>query len=62
MAKIKRKIVNIDEEKCDGCGLCITSCPEGALNIVDTPKGPNCTISKTCKSTYCSRLCSICIC
>lgn len=35
MAKIKRKIIKIDEEKCDGCGLCIPSCPEGALQIID---------------------------
>lgn len=31
----KRKIINIDEEKCDGCGLCIPNCPEGALQIID---------------------------
>jgi len=30
-----RKIVHIDEDKCDGCGLCIPSCVEGALKIVD---------------------------
>ncbi|UCC79229.1 MAG: 4Fe-4S binding protein [Candidatus Zixiibacteriota bacterium] len=30
-----REIILIDEEKCDGCGLCIPSCPEGALAIVD---------------------------
>ena len=35
MAKVKRKTIRIDEEKCDGCGLCIPSCPEGALQIVD---------------------------
>lgn len=30
-----RDIILIDEDKCDGCGLCIPSCPEGALAIVD---------------------------
>ncbi len=30
-----RKIIKIDEEKCDGCGLCVPSCVEGALQIVD---------------------------
>lgn len=29
------KTVSIDEEKCNGCGLCIPSCAEGALRIVD---------------------------
>ena len=31
----RRKIVRIDEEKCDGCGLCIPACAEGALQIVE---------------------------
>jgi NAD-dependent dihydropyrimidine dehydrogenase PreA subunit len=31
----KRKIVNIDENKCDGCGKCIPRCPEGAIQIID---------------------------
>ncbi len=31
----KRKIIAIDEEKCNGCGLCIPNCPEGALRIID---------------------------
>ncbi len=31
----KRKIVQIDEEKCTGCGLCIPNCAEGALQIID---------------------------
>ncbi|MCK5548439.1 MAG: 4Fe-4S binding protein [Thermoplasmata archaeon] len=31
----KRKIIRIDEEKCNGCGLCIPNCPEGALQIID---------------------------
>jgi ferredoxin len=30
-----RKIIQIDEEKCNGCGLCIPNCPEGALQIID---------------------------
>ncbi|MDE5833474.1 MAG: ferredoxin [Desulfovibrio sp.] len=30
-----RPIIEIDEEKCDGCGQCILDCAEGALKIVD---------------------------
>ncbi len=30
-----REIIKIDEEKCDGCGICIPGCPEGALQIID---------------------------
>jgi NAD-dependent dihydropyrimidine dehydrogenase PreA subunit len=32
---MKRKVIHIDEEKCNGCGLCIPDCPEGALQIID---------------------------
>lgn len=31
----KRKIINIDEERCNGCGACIPNCPEGALQVID---------------------------
>ncbi len=49
MAEVKRKIIKIDEEKCDGCGLCIPSCPEGALRIVDGK-------ARLVKESYCDGL------
>ena len=30
-----RTVVEIDETRCDGCGLCVTGCHEGALEVVD---------------------------
>lgn len=32
---MKRSIITIDEEKCNGCGLCVPDCPEGALQVID---------------------------
>lgn len=32
---MKRKIIQIDDEKCNGCGLCIPNCHEGAMQLID---------------------------
>lgn len=49
MEKVMRKIIAIDENKCDGCGLCIPACEEGALQIVDGK-------AKLVKDIYCDGL------
>jgi Fe-S-cluster-containing hydrogenase component 2 len=49
MMVVMRKIVNIDEELCNGCGNCILNCAEGALQLVDGK-------AKILKDVYCDGL------
>ena len=35
MATAPRRIVRIDQDKCDGCGACIPQCAEGAIRVID---------------------------
>ena len=30
-----RRVIQIDEEKCNGCGKCVHACHEGAIGLVD---------------------------
>jgi Pyruvate/2-oxoacid:ferredoxin oxidoreductase delta subunit len=45
----KRKLIQIDEEKCDRCGLCVPACAEGAIQIIDGK-------AKLVSETYCDGL------
>ena len=36
---MKRKIININKNKCTVCGLCVPDCPEVALQIIDVKVG-----------------------
>ncbi|MGP8155131.1 MAG: ATP-binding protein [Smithella sp.] len=49
MKKILRKIIEIDEDLCNGCGQCVTGCAEGALQIIDNK-------AKVVSDTFCDGL------
>jgi ferredoxin len=49
MKKVLRKIIEIDEQLCNGCGNCVTGCAEGALQIVDGK-------AKVVSETFCDGL------
>ena len=44
-----RNIIEIDEDKCDGCGLCIPACAEGAIQLIDDK-------ARLVKDVYCDGL------
>ncbi len=46
---MKRDIIHVDEDKCNGCGLCITGCHEGALALVNGK-------ARLISETYCDGL------
>lgn len=45
----RRKIIEIDEERCDGCGQCANACAEGAIKIIDGK-------ARLVKDSYCDGL------
>lgn len=49
MGRTERKIIRIDEEKCDGCGKCASACHEGAIEIVNGK-------ARLVKESYCDGL------
>jgi Pyruvate/2-oxoacid:ferredoxin oxidoreductase delta subunit len=44
-----RKVIRIDDEKCDGCGECVTSCAEGAIAVINGK-------ARLVSETYCDGL------
>ena len=44
---MKRRIIKIDESRCNGCGLCASACHEGAIGIVENK-------AKLLREDYCA--------
>jgi ferredoxin len=49
LPRMKRKIISIDESKCDGCGVCVDSCHEGAIQVIEGK-------ARLVSETYCDGL------
>lgn len=49
MSRVKRPIIVIDEEKCNGCGNCVPACVEGALQVINGK-------ARLVKESYCDGL------
>lgn len=48
-----RRIIHIDEEKCNGCGACADACHESAIGMVDGK-------AKLLRDDYCDGLATVC--
>ena len=46
---MKRRIIHIDEEKCNGCGACAEACHEGAIRMIEG-------VAKLTREDYCDGL------
>ena len=44
---MKRRIIHIDEEKCNGCGACAAACHEGAIAMVNAVSYTHLTLPTT---------------
>lgn len=42
-----KKIIQIDENLCTGCGNCMVNCPQSALELIDTPAGKKALVKET---------------
>ena len=51
---VKRQIIKIDEDKCNGCGLCVDACHEGAIQLIDNK-------AKLIRDDYCDGLVTVCL-
>ena len=58
---VLRKIVKIDEEKCNGCGVCIPDCVEGAIKIIKTGDKKFAAEITLDKCIYCGQCADSCL-